>query len=76
MYGLRPRAITEKFAKVPPENTSKSAKNWFWENKILSCARSTPETGMWAKILVIRKMSLKLCKIYSGDGNMRKNSGN
>jgi hypothetical protein len=49
MYGLSPKAIIEKFAKVPPEKISRRPKSSFCENKSFSFWISTTGTGMWAK---------------------------
>ena len=45
MYGFKPRDITEKFARVPPEKISSSDKSWLCANKRLSERISTPGTG-------------------------------
>lgn len=49
MYGFRPKAITEKLIRVPPENISRRDKNWFWEKRDLSLSESTPGIGTWEK---------------------------
>lgn len=57
IYGLSPSAMTEKFARVPPENKSRRPRNWFPANAAFKLTRFTPATGMWAKRRKIRKIA-------------------
>ena len=48
MYGLRPNARIEKFANVPPENTSKRERSGLPKNKAVKVLRSIPAAGICA----------------------------
>lgn len=57
MYGLSPKAMTEKLASVPPEKISNKPKNWLEEKSVLRLATFTPATGIWAKRRKMMKMT-------------------
>lgn len=50
IYGLSPNAIIEKFDNAPPEKRFKRPKNWLLANKLRNDARSTPGSGICARI--------------------------
>lgn len=51
MYGVSPRAMIEKLARVPPENTSRRDKRGLPRKRACSEVRSIPAAGMWATSL-------------------------
>lgn len=71
MYGFNPKAIIEKFAKVPPEKTSKRERRGLPKNKACRLVLSTPEAGMWAISLKTTKIEavIIIFLLMSGDLN-------
>jgi len=49
MYGLSPKAMTEKLTSVPPEKISRRAKNWFCPKNSARRPVSIAGTGTYAK---------------------------
>lgn len=56
MYGLRPSAMIEKLASVPPEKTFRNPRNWLFAKMFLNATTSTPATGTCARNRNTRKM--------------------
>ena len=57
MYGFSPKAIMEKLAKVPPENTSKSDNSGLPANNACRWVLSIPAAGIWATNLKTNKIT-------------------
>ncbi len=57
IYGLSPKAITEKLINVPPEKMSSKDKNWFWPKRTLNFCKLITGTGKKAKNLNTKKIN-------------------
>src|SRR3989344_71599 len=68
MYGVSPKAIIEKFANVPPENTSSKESSGLPEKSDCREVLSIPAAGIWA-------ISLKIATIAAVINSFRLMSG-
>jgi len=68
MYGFKPKANTEKLAKVPPEKISKSDRRGLPEKSAVSVVLSIPEAGMWAHNLKTTRIIAEMIIFLLTDG--------